>query len=433
MSNTRRLSRIRAACVLLPGILCCFQAAQLALAQSNSELFLVSGYPSDDTDIKVPTRIYRVLPETKTLGEVLELVPGSEQTAFIRTYQDLRRLIVATPLLPKRLLVVDMDRPCRPRAINLEYSEAFFPQFAYLLDTPDEGLCLDLTTVSLQTRLRAHLDFSLLTGKTVELDAKALASARIPGAAGVGVDNRYAMLVDIDSLGFVKIPWWDEAGDRLIDLGWPALPHAARALMRNDARWPILAKGPLQSMTGGMWWIGTSSLDLISARPESNDKEFTFRVLDKSTGTWRDIKFPGQRRGALTQLKPFGHWLAGVPVGERIENFPRELVDRLRTEGRAADNRYAKLLTFNPRSELFLYDVETEKSYTIETGNVETEVLLIENNQVYYRVKDRLYRSTIREGRVEPPEFLARDPALTGVYWAFVGPACQAAGAQGEK
>ncbi len=79
----------------------------------------------------------------------------------------------------------------------------------------------------------------------------------------------------------------------------------------------------------------------------------------------------------------------------------------------------------DPKAELFLYDTKTEKRYTIKTGDIESEVLLIEDDIVYYRVKDKLYRSSIREGRVEEPELLAQDQALMSVYWAFKGPSCK--------
>ncbi|MEJ2079935.1 MAG: hypothetical protein P8020_18095 [Acidobacteriota bacterium] len=422
-------------CLAVTGLclLALFQATQ---ARSNFELFLVSGYPSSDPDIQVPTRLYRVSPEDRHLSMILELLPGSTEAAFIRAYPDLRRLVVATPhFRPKRIFVVDMNHPCVPTEVNLEYGGAFIPISVFVLDTPSEGLCLALTSISLQTRLLKHLDFSLLTGKQVALDASALTFARIPGAPGVAIDDTsYPLLgLRIDASGFLKLAWWDETGERLIDMGWPRLPHGTRALMKNDARWPVLGQSAPPVMSLATCWIATATLDLISARRENDNGKLVFRVLNKSEGTWHDVKFPGQEVGALTQLKPFGHWLAGVPVGKRIKEFTPELVNRVKTEGRVHDNRFVNLLYANPRPELFLYNTQTDQSFTIDTGDIESEVLLIDNNQVYYRVKDRLYRSTIREGRVEPPELVAQDPALTGVYWAFMGPACQAAGDQGEK
>ncbi|MEJ2079933.1 MAG: hypothetical protein P8Z74_18340 [Acidobacteriota bacterium] len=435
MSNTRRLSKIRAACVLLPGILCCFQAAQLALAQSNSELFLVSGYPSGDPDIHVPTHVYTLSRETQTLTDVVGLVPAAAQTAFVRVYQDLRLLIVATPhYRPEQVSIVSMDKPCEFRTVTLNYSGSFQPLGCYLLDTPHDGLCLALESISLQTRRRLHLVFGLLNGEKKELGAESLRFARLPGSPGLGITDPYQMeYLMVDPGGSLELPWWNETDKRLIDMDWPRLPHLSRALTSRKGRWPV-GESKQQAMGLATWLISTSKLDLVWVRGESGSRpQLIYRLLDKSKKTWSDVLVPGHEPDALTQLRPFGDWLAGTPVGSKVTEIPRELVDRVRAERREEDHEYQRLLLSNPRKELFLYDVERGQGFTVDTGDIESVVLLIENDVVYYRVKDRLYQSEIRGGRVEPPELLAQDPALTGVYWAFMGPACQVAEAQGEE
>ena len=123
---------------------------------------------------------------------------------------------------------------------------------------------------------------------------------------------------------------------------------------------------------------------------------------------------------------PDGNWLAGMPVGERVsgDKKRKEVRRKILEEKRETDLRYLRFLKRSPKAEIFLYNIDTEKGYTIKTDGVESEVLLIENDVVYYRVKDRLYRSEIRNGRMEP-ELLSQDPELLNVYCAFQGPSCE--------
>ena len=404
-------------------------------AQQETRLNLVSGYPTSDPDIHVPTRVYRLSAEKQTLTDVVELAPATTQPAFVRAYQDLRRLIVATPHF--RLIhisIVDMDKPCEFRTLTLDYDESFLPMYSYLLDTPNEGLCLALESISRQTQQQQQLVFSLLTGERRALDVEARRFARLPGCPAPDIEDSYPMELMIDPSGSLGLPWWDDSGKRLINMGWPALSHPSRALTKRPGKWP-LGESRQQAMGFAVWMIGTSKLDLFWVRGESDGRpELIFRLFNKSTKTWSDVLVPGHEPNALTQLQPFGHWLAGLPVGPRVRGFPQELVDRVRAEKRERDDKYQRLLLSNPRKELFLYDVERGRSLTIATGDIESAVLLIEDDVVYYRIKDRLYRSEIRDDRAGQPELLAQDPALLGVYWAFMGPDCKAAeGRQEDK
>ncbi len=389
-----------------------------------TEIYLVSGYPSSDPEERAPTHLYRLAQESKTLTDVLELLPGSERTDFIRAYHDLRLLLVATPhFKPERLILLSMDQPCRPRSVDLG-STRFLPVYKYLLDIPNKGLYLALVGFS-QELGHQLLTVNLATGQEETLDVSALRFARLPGVSAIGHEDSYQMDLLIDPSGSVGLAWMEKDDKRLIDLGWPVLPDADRALKKKQARWQVA--GVDQAMGDATWWVGTKSFDLILARDENDvGKNVVFRLLESSQGTWREAAFPGEPPTGLTELKPFGRWLAAVPVGKRIEGFSKELAERVRSEKRENDHRYSKLLLANPKGEIFLYDTSTGKNYTIRTGDIESEVLLIENDRVYYRIKDRLYRSDIGQGRVEEPVLLAQDPALTSVYWAFSGPACRA-------
>jgi hypothetical protein len=69
---------------------------------------------------------------------------------------------------------------------------------------------------------------------------------------------------------------------------------------------------------------------------------------------------------------------------------------------------------------LHLYDIDTERVYTIETKQGDSEVLLIENGTVYYRASDRLYSVPITDKGIGVARLIATDEAIRDAHWAFI-------------
>jgi hypothetical protein len=75
--------------------------------------------------------------------------------------------------------------------------------------------------------------------------------------------------------------------------------------------------------------------------------------------------------------------------------------------------------TYVYRGRLHLYDVETGRSYTIDTRQADSEMLLVEDETVYYRVSNRLYSAPITGETLGPAKLLATDEAIRDAHWAF--------------
>jgi hypothetical protein len=69
---------------------------------------------------------------------------------------------------------------------------------------------------------------------------------------------------------------------------------------------------------------------------------------------------------------------------------------------------------------LHLYNIETERVFTIETKQGDSEILLVENDTVYYRVTDRLYSAPITSKGIEAAHLIAKDDIIRDSHWAFV-------------
>jgi hypothetical protein len=69
---------------------------------------------------------------------------------------------------------------------------------------------------------------------------------------------------------------------------------------------------------------------------------------------------------------------------------------------------------------LNIYDVEKEVSYRIETDQADSEILLVEDGKVYYRIANRLYEGRIAEKEITGTKLLATSDLLYDAHWAWI-------------
>jgi hypothetical protein len=69
---------------------------------------------------------------------------------------------------------------------------------------------------------------------------------------------------------------------------------------------------------------------------------------------------------------------------------------------------------------LWLFDVETENLFKIETKQGDSEVLLVDNQTVYYRVTNRIYSARILSDAIGMPKLVVQDDIVEDVHYAFV-------------
>lgn len=220
------------------GLVVAFLIAQIGIidirGQEQTELYLVSGYPTDDSEMNVPTRLYRLSQKDRSLTVVEELLKETETTDFIRAYHDKRLMIAATPYnYPQRLIIVNMDDPCKTGYVGIE-SEKWNPSRIFLLDIPGEGLFLAFEGYSRELKQDQFYSINLRTGRKKALDPDVLKYACIPGVSGVGHLDTYSMDLFIDPKGYPQKPWYDKTGNRLINIDLPPMPYNALPLKKPE-------------------------------------------------------------------------------------------------------------------------------------------------------------------------------------------------------
>jgi hypothetical protein len=157
----------------------------------------------------------------------------------------------------------------------------------------------------------------------------------------------------------------------------------------------------------------------------------TLYAMDRAVQKWREVSLSGQ----VAWVRGFGPWLAGLAAEDdrgRSRTSPGKeqragtsllgrTADHRRTLSVSTDDIYASSGFYFP-GELTLYNVQIGRSYSIHTGQGDSEILLIEGSVAYYRVNTALFRVAIGDQQLGEPVRIAADPAIAQVHWMFSGP-----------
>jgi len=154
----------------------------------------------------------------------------------------------------------------------------------------------------------------------------------------------------------------------------------------------------------------------------TNARTFVFRKRDKS---WRQLPIPADT-GRL--MRAFGRYIAIVEYHRRQSDGDkspgmREWRRQEARRGPALTERSGPLALptemYTVTGRLHLYDSDSERMYTITTNQADSEIILVQDNTVYYRSSDRLYSAPLGARGIGKPQLLVKDEAIRDAHWAF--------------
>ena len=171
-------------------------------------------------------------------------------------------------------------------------------------------------------------------------------------------------------------------------------------------------------------------VSIKSRNPKSDEDygRFYAAMYNKQKNTWSDVEL----KGNYPTMMAYGCWLAGaVQDGRGYDiNFSHDKQSPGRPERDSVyiessfDDWASNYGIYRPGI-LYLFNTDTEKYIEWHTGQGDSEILLVEDETVYYRVFDKIYKAAIADGeRLGKPELLARDSRVVPyIHWAFTSPA----------
>jgi hypothetical protein len=404
-----------AALLLLVG-----QHRAFAEPQGTSQLYLATGLATRDDDFHAESTILGVDANRGTLVPTATFVNATEGSAYIIADHERRLLVAIGPNdNPNTLTVLKMDAPAAPSAIPFMLDG---PLLGAFLCASDGKVFAALSTF--QPGPSSHLIGIDLTGGDTSqsiLGPDECKVQRVEGAWEPGDSHPFHNLYFRDG----RFLW-----DSKVSASDIGITPPANFVAGNDRL--ILEIDNDEMLVIGRFPQITSS----AAVPAANN---TLLIYDKKKGMWRNRTIGTD--GAA--IRGFGPWI----VTARAE-LKRAVVNGRLSEPRPQSERESPGSAFrrnpvNPKSsdkqritvdnrfqespfyfagELALYNVDSQREYTIKTGQGDSEILLVDGDTVYYRVNDTLYKAQIGQAKIEDPQPILRDDLVQLSHWAFIGP-----------
>ena len=379
------------------------------LSVRGERLYLMTGSPTPTTSESFSSALY-ILSQTgePSLAKIQAVMPITE---FILEDARARVLIAADFNLKfRRIAIVSEDAPGSVVNIDLPaFQDGWFVSGVRLLRPPSGGSMLalsllrrkddnsmehDLWGIDLRLgaspkRLRPDvLEYAVAAGKSGLIDTGTNDS--IPAAVR---DITGAMQAFMNGafipLGFLAPPEFSEPRKYSFVLcGINA--QVAALLARQNV-------GGRQVQSHGVW------------------------ILNRSHGKWTHI----ETSHPTTEVRTFGSWVAIIETEGAAKASARQPSKRARREATSMGPAIAHRMAYRNVTlpgRVILYDGTTGRKTGFETGEDDTEVLSIQNGNVYYRVNDELFLAPILDGKVGTPVSLLKDVVIPDVHWMFFGP-----------
>jgi hypothetical protein len=389
-----------------------------ALAQ---ELYLVGGTPTPKRPAAFDTTLYRLDGTPGGITKVLDLVPPGEGSDFVHTLWDRRLMVVGWPnFAPTTLSVVSFDNPGKPTNIGLGLPQGATILSAPLLDLPGFGATQGFLMLPAEPQAPQQPAAQELWGLTlsdaekplIKLPIKDLSYEVADGSYGGGEGGDSGVPVRVTTGGMFA-----NSRARAVEPVGLRVPPRFRAAADEDMVMLVNARA-----------VVAISRVFDPAKPI---EPVTLYAMDRAVQKWREVSLSGQ----VAWVRGFGPWLAGLAAEDdrgRSRTSPGKeqragtsllgrTADHRRTLSVSTDDIYASSGFYFP-GELTLYNVQIGRSYSIHTGQGDSEILLIEGSVAYYRVNTALFRVAIGDQQLGEPVRIAADPAIAQVHWMFSGP-----------
>ncbi|MBF0121757.1 MAG: hypothetical protein HQK79_23245 [Desulfobacterales bacterium] len=372
----------------------------------SKEIYFLNGTPTPDSDGKFPSSIYKLDPKTAQVVLTREIVSSESGSDFIHYYYYERLIIIGQNCDSGfKISIVTMDSPLKESSIIMDYSiNTCSYIYAYLLNIQGQGLFQVL-------RLRRKkepilIGANLTTLKKEDLSWDLYKYFSISGIPGVNLPGGDCFYLNHNPDGILTVPI---GKGKSIETDWK-IP-ASITFSKDDV---IIAYVNNNEM------LALSSMK--SHVPDPNGLGHTmYYIFNKKNKEWYSVKF----QGGETNIRGFGNWLAGyvADVGRGVDSPGRKERRQTKTAtGTPVDWRLdaeGKSKGIYSPGILVLYNLNDQKQYSIQTNQGDNEVLLVEDDIVYYRANRSIFMAKISEKGVEAGTLMIENDIVPDIHWMF--------------
>lgn len=378
--------------------------------QSKEDLYLITGHPFTRTDDLFESVLWRYDRDSSALIRQMQLCTADEVLGNIKVYVELGYFTLMKrnswqQEQPYDSLLVFNINSMELKRVSVGKSGYGIVAYAnnYLLKLSDSLLIIfDLVNSELDDRLYNSYEISSL--KYIDsVDLRLYKNIYLTGFMGgnvVGAD--YILSYNREKDGYLEIIVTGDRSKR------PCFPYELPEKYRFNtyARQLVCINNDNYFLVSGNEQSGVNSLGIVP-----------LFVYDKKNKEWSEKMLTG----TLPRIRGFSEWLCGY-IGDNSESLlnkplPGSSLWKDRATGLSPALRYEGMYASGI---LYFYNPSTKVYFELHTNQADSEVVLIQNNKVIYRVYDELYKADLVDGnRLGESRLLLKDDRVPDIHWAF--------------
>jgi len=388
----------------------------------KDDLFLLVAHPFYDAD-PFPSYLLSLNFTAKTLDTIKRLSTGKETLREVKYYLEHKKIIMVkegefgTENTHKAIQFLNIDPALKLDSVNLDTLKSqYLYSCLFNLNDKESYFCVQLSNPKLSEE-----DFlwgieisNLRVKKLVPENFKNVEIVGNPGTCLLAFDG-LAVYTNPQN-GELRIPETIDISKRPI---FPIqLPKEFQP--QKTERRPIV--------------INNSSAFVFSAYNSQTSKidiGFTdLTILDKSANVWFKQRIKGN---ADIMIRSFNNWVAGtVCADNKVFDKEGRITDKIKRVSPGKEKRRKKMtktgipadyrfdyLGYYSSGILYLLNVSTRDYIEWNTGQGDSEILLVENNTVYYRVNDEIYEAVVEGKKLGKAQLLIKHEMVPDIHWAF--------------
>ena len=383
-------------CSVLVGLFFAFAGTVNA---AERQLYAISGQPLSDFIATFPVVLYRV--EEGGLTKMRTVITRKQDAIVVKAYPDYGFVLVVShgATIGSFLVdVLDVDAMSHERSVDFDVCDGCSYIVSHLLKK-DGRLIFYIRAAD--DDITRNLGLDLESGEFLD-------------DIGRG-DDGYVHTMGAPP-GFVD--GYEHIGGIYVRDHAPDQPYLMRKPNTFDLDWRLPA---WFSMTEGGWLMQTVNNEHIRVLLPWVDDVRERLVFDKRTRRWSGVPFAEFPKG---RPRAFRHWLVQEVAHRGFDEdmLDVDLLDSYRSEPFLSASERLRGRERTPTGRLLFYDTRSGTSTRYDTHEPDSEVLLVdENDMAYFRVSDELRRGHLVDGGLANEEVVARAPELWGVHWLVTG------------
>lgn len=383
---------------------------------AQDRLFFLKATPVDDPYVfsdDIPAALLLFNKDSIKFNEVVKLTTYENRVKDIRYYYESKRIVIskeAKKTYEENLYVINTDK-----FDSLIYQPIICPkyyvysEFKVIKENDKPFLCIACFNNDVE-EFEILKSYSFIDSSKKEFGSNDYKRILLSGSAYFLQRNDYQDIYTEPTNGNIKIPVVSNINER------PIFPLVIPDSLQIGKKEHIL----ILINNKSQFVLNANSTKFVSNQIGSS----TFIIYDYDSKKWYKQKI----KGNYASINSYGNWLAGVVydyAGMNESIFKESPGKGLRTTLKSknefnADKRFAYFNIYSPGI-LYLFNTLTQKYIEWNTNQGDSEILLLENDTVYYRVNDEIYKAPILKGeKLGKSELLIKDQQVLDIHWAFI-------------